>query len=96
MNEKQKFKVQLTKAIAAEEYRSKIEAKKEKLESTNNMLDQVSEMLFEETKRLKELDITKKEESETEILRGNALSNTSKTLLQTIGVHMTVQKHIGI
>lgn len=96
MNEKQKFKVQLTKAITAEEYRSKIEAKKEKLESTNNMLDQVSEMLFEETKRLKELDITKKEESETEILRGNALSNTSKTLLQTIGVQMTVQKHIGI
>lgn len=33
MNEKQKFKVQLTKAITSEEYRSKIEAKKEKLES---------------------------------------------------------------
>ena len=50
------------------------------------MLDQANEMLFEQMKRLKELDTSKKELAETEIQRGNALSNTSKTLLQTIGM----------
>lgn len=90
------FKNQLTKTIKAEEYKTiKIEQQK-KMENINTMLDQANEMLFEEMKRLKELDVTKKSEAETEIQRGNALSNTSKTFLQTVGIQMTIQKNIGM
>lgn len=90
------FKNQLTKTITAEQYRiAKIE-QKEKAENINKMLDQANEMLFEQMKRLKELDTSKKEIAETEIQRGNALSNTSKTLLQTIGIQMAIQKQIGM
>jgi hypothetical protein len=93
---KDSFKNQLTKTITVEQYRiAKIE-QKEKAENINKMLDQANEMLFEQMKRLKELDTSKKELAETEIQRGNALSNTSKTLLQTIGVQMAIQKQIGL
>lgn len=90
------FKNQLTKTITAEQYRIAKTEQKEKAENINKMLDQANEMLFEQMKRLKELDTSKKELAETEIQRGNALSNTSKTLLQTIGIQMAIQKQIGM
>lgn len=93
---KDSFKNQLTKTITAEQYRIAKTEQKEKAENINKMLDQANEMLFEQMKRLKELDTSKKELAETEIQRGNALSNTSKTLLQTIGIQMAIQKQIGM
>ncbi len=90
------FKNQLTKTITAEQYRIAKTEQKEKAENINKMLDKANEMLFEQMKRLKELDTSKKELAETEIQRGNALSNTSKTLLQTIGIQMAIQKQIGM
>ncbi|MBQ6547303.1 MAG: sigma-70 family RNA polymerase sigma factor [Bacilli bacterium] len=82
--------------ITAEQYRVVKQEQQEKLNNINNMLDQANEMLFEQMKRLKELDTTKKEEALAEIQRGNALSNASKTLLQTIGIQMAIQKQIGL
>lgn len=93
---KEIFSNKLTKAIKAEEYRAIREEQAEKMKSINTMLDQANEMLFEQMQRLKELDTSKKEHAETEIQRGNALSNTSKTLLQTIGIQMAIQKQIGM
>ena len=93
---KDMFSNKLTKAIKAEEYKAIKQEQTEKMKNLNIMLDQANEMLFEQMKRLKELDTSKKETAETEIQRGNALSNTSKTLLQTIGIQMAIQKQIGM
>lgn len=90
------FKRTLAKTMKSEEYRTLKLEQQRKLENINNMLEQANEMLFEEMKRLKELDVSKKEEAEVEIQRGNSLSNTSKTFLQTVGIQMTIQKNIGL
>ena len=97
MEEKQKvLPYKETTTIKSEDYKAIRFEQQAKLDNINYMLDQTNEMLFEQMKRLRELDTSKKEQASVEIQRGNALSNASKTFLQTIGIQMAIQKQRGL
>lgn len=57
-----------------------------------NILQQVNTILLEQLNTLKNLDLNDKEYSKMEIARSNAVSNTSKIILQTIGVQMMADR----
>lgn len=57
-----------------------------------NPLDEINNILLEQLRRLRNVDFNDKEMSKLEIARSNAISSTSKVILQTIGVQMIVQK----
>lgn len=57
-----------------------------------NILQQVNSILLEQLNTLKNLDLNDKEYSKMEIARSNAVSNTSKIILQTIGVQMMADR----
>lgn len=64
----------------------------EKEDKNKNVLEQVNDVLLEQLMRLKKLDMDDKENSKLEIARSNAISSTSKTILQTIGIQMMAEK----
>lgn len=64
----------------------------EKEDKNKNVLEQVNGVLLEQLFRLKKLDMDDKENSKLEIARSNAISSTSKTILQTIGIQMMAEK----
>lgn len=94
--EKNDFKYMAQKAIKLAEYKELKLVQNEKIKSISNVLDEVNLMLFNELKRLEELDTSRKDLSETEINRGNSMSNTSKTLLQTIAAQIAISKQIDM
>lgn len=57
-----------------------------------NLLDEINETLIESLQRLRNLDTKNKTKSAIEIARSNAISATSKTILQTVGVQMLAKK----
>ena len=57
-----------------------------------NILDEINTALLENLQRLRNLDTKNKTKSAIEIARSNAISTTSKTILQTIGVQMMAHK----
>lgn len=65
---------------------------KDKEDKNKNVLEQVNDVLLEQLVRLKKLDMDDKETSKLEIARSNAISSTSKTILQTIGIQMMAEK----
>lgn len=67
-----------------------VESKEPK--ENKNILQQVNSILLEQLNTLKNLDLNDKEYSKMEIARSNAVSNTSKIILQTIGVQMMADR----
>ena len=59
---------------------------------TGDPLQEVNVILLEQLQRLRNLDLEETENSKLEIARSNAIASTSKTILQTIGIQMLVQK----
>lgn len=57
-----------------------------------NVLDEINTTLLESLRRLRKLDTNNKEETALEIGRSNAISLTSRTILQTVGVQMLAKK----
>ena len=74
-----------------EDFKERMEVELKKVNRINP-LDEINIILMEQLQRLRKLDITDQEVSKIEIARGNAISNTSKTILQTIGVQMLTDK----
>ena len=58
-----------------------------------NPLDRINTILMEQLERLSELDPTDTQNATTEIARNNAISTTSKTILQTVGIQVMIQKN---
>lgn len=89
----------IERKVFMEESKTAVETKdgeilvfKEKEDKNKNVLEQVNTILLEQLGRLKELDMRDKENSKLEIARSNAISSTSKTILQTIGIQMMAEK----
>lgn len=69
-----------------------IEKKEEKRQAISNMLEETNTILFEQLKKIKDIDIQDKEKATLEIAKNNALSGTGKVLIQSIGLQMMVEK----
>lgn len=65
---------------------------KEKENKALEPLQQVNSILLDQLNRLTNLNMEDKEMSKLEIARSNAISSTSKTIIQTIGLQMMAEK----
>ena len=64
----------------------------EKEDNNKPMLDQVNSILLEQLQTLKKLDLNDKDNSKMEIARSNAITSTSKIILQSIGIQIMVER----
>lgn len=69
-----------------------IEKKKAKQIKLNNMLEETNNILFNQLKKIKDIDLSDKEKAMLEITKNNALSGTGKVLIQSIGMQMMIDK----
>ena len=60
------------------------------------MLDETNEILFEQLKKFKDLDLSDKEQAGIEIAKNNSLAGTAKTIVQSVSIKMIVEKSKGI
>lgn len=65
---------------------------KENEDANKQILKTVNKVLIEQIQTLKKLQFINKEESKMEIIRSNAITNTSKVLLQSIGLQILTEK----
>lgn len=71
-----------------------IEKRKEREAKINNMLEETNDILFEQLKKIKDIDTTDKEKAMIEITKNNAISGTGKVLIQSIGMQVMIDKKI--
>lgn len=71
-----------------------IEKRKEREFKINNMLEETNDILFEQLKKIKDIDTTDKEKAMIEITKNNAISGTGKVLIQSIGMQVMIDKKI--
>ena len=69
-----------------------IEKRKEREKKRNDMLEETNDILFEQLKKIKDIDTTDKEKAMIEITKNNAISGTGKVLIQSIGMSMMIDK----
>lgn len=62
-------------------------------ENKINPLERINTILMEQLERLSELDTNDTLNATTEIARSNAISTASKTMLQTVGIQVMIQKN---
>lgn len=56
------------------------------------MLEETNNILFEQLKKIKDIDTTDKEKAMIEITKNNAISGTGKVLIQSIGMSIMIDK----
>lgn len=71
-----------------------IEKKQQRRQKLNDMLEETNNILFEQLKKIKDVDTTDKERAMIEIAKNNALSGTGKVLIQSIGMQTMIDKQI--
>lgn len=71
-----------------------IEKRKEKQQKIQNMLEETNNILFEQLKKIKDIDTSDKENAMIEITKNNAISGTGKVLIQSIGMSVMVEKQL--
>lgn len=71
-----------------------IEKRKEREIKINSMLEETNDILFEQLKKIKDIDTTDKEKAMIEITKNNAISGTGKVLIQSIGMQVMIDKKL--
>ncbi len=71
-----------------------IEKRKEREKKINDMLEETNDILFEQLKKIKDIDTTDREKAMIEITKNNAISGTGKVLIQSIGMQVMIDKKI--
>lgn len=82
--------------IALKDYMQLKQNKRDKLNDLSDMLEKTNQILFEQLNKIKDIDIENKEKAELEISKNNSVAGTGKTLIQSIGMQMMVEKQKGI
>ena len=72
------------------------ENKNGRLNNLSDMLEKTNEILFEQLNKIKDIDTEDKEKAELEISKNNSVAGTGKTLIQSIGMQMMIEKQKGI
>ena len=83
-------------SMPLKDYLALKQVNKEKLQQKSNMLEEVNNILFEQLKKTRDIDTTDKENASAEIIKSNSMANTSKVLIQSIGIQMMIDKQKGI
>ena len=84
------------KSMPLKDYLVLKQVNKEKLQQKSNMLEEVNNILFEQLKKTRNIDTTDKENASAEIIKSNSMANTSKVLIQSIGMQMMIDKQKGL
>lgn len=82
--------------IALKDYMQLKQNKRDKLNDLSDMLEKTNQILFEQLNKIKDIDTDDKEKAELEISKNNSVAGTGKTLIQSIGMQMMVEKQKGI
>ena len=83
-------------SMALKDYLALKQENKIKLQQKSDMLEEVNTILFEQLKKARDIDTTDKENASAEIIKSNSMANTSKVLIQSIGMQMMIDKQKGI
>ena len=83
-------------SLSLEEFKKLQVKKNEEYDKTLKMLDETNEILFEQLKKFKDLDLSDKEQAGIEIAKNNSLAGTAKTIVQSVSIKMIVEKSKGI
>ena len=82
-------------SMSLEEFKELQAKKKESDEKTIKMLEETNEILFEQLKKFKDIDLTDREQASMEIAKNNSLAGTAKTLVQSVSIKTLVEKQKG-
>ena len=85
-----------TTHITMKDYVQLQENKNGRLNNLSDMLEKTNEILFEQLNKIKDIDTEDKEKAELEISKNNSVAGTGKTLIQSIGMQMMIEKQKGI
>lgn len=82
-------------SITLQEYNEIQRKQQERAQRTIQMLEETNEILFEQLKKFKDLDLSDKEKASIEIAKNNSLAGTAKTLVQSVSIKTLLEKQKG-
>lgn len=82
-------------SITLQEYNEIQRKQQERAQRTIQMLEETNEILFEQLKKFKDLDLSDKEKAGIEIAKNNSLAGTAKTLVQSVSIKTLLEKQKG-